>query len=73
MSAQTDLDEKKRKKMPLGAMIAKAGKIPGKRVVLVDDVCTTGTTLLRAASGIEGAGGRVAAAVTWSWSPKALH
>jgi predicted amidophosphoribosyltransferase len=40
--------------------------LKGKRVVLVDDICTTGNTLLAAASAVTGAGALPAGAIVWS-------
>lgn len=55
-----------RRLMPLDAMSCRGEELHGRRVILVDDVRTTGTTLLRAQFAIEGGGGRVGAFVTWS-------
>lgn len=71
--AQTLLEESERKNMPSDALISSERKIAGKKIILVDDVATTGTTLLRSAAAIEMLGGRVVLAVTWTVAPKACN
>lgn len=55
--------------LPLGSMEAN-NMLNGKRVVLVDDVYTTGGTLTAARAAITEAGGRVAGALVWTRSIK---
>ncbi len=55
-----------RRLMPDDSMICMTGCLPTGRVVLVDDVRTTGTTLLRGRSALEKAGIQVGAFLTWS-------
>ena len=52
--------------LPAGAMEAVCGA--GLRALLVDDVCTTGNTLMAAGIAVTRAGGFVREAVTWSRS-----
>lgn len=54
-----------RRSLPEDSMSA-ARELFGKRVALVDDVCTTGATLRAARAAIERAGGKVSAAYVWS-------
>ena len=56
------------RRLPEGAL-AWARPGPAGRVVLVDDVSTTGETLRAAARAAGAAGWKVAGAVVWTWSP----
>jgi predicted amidophosphoribosyltransferase len=47
---------KERQQNVKGAFIARPGQVEGKRVLLVDDVLTTGSTLDAAAAGLKQAG-----------------
>lgn len=55
-----------RRLMPLDAISCRKDAAGGRNIVLVDDVRTTGTTLLRAHSALEACGGNTVAFVTWS-------
>jgi predicted amidophosphoribosyltransferase len=55
------------RELPDEAMRA-SGDIGGRRVLLVDDVCTTGNTLLAAERALAAAGAETAGAVVWSRS-----
>lgn len=55
-----------RRLLPLDAISCGENRLRGKKITLVDDVRTTGTTLLRAKSALERCGGDVIAFVTWS-------
>lgn len=57
-----------RRALPKGAF-RWAGPSLGRDVLIVDDVCTTGMTLLRAAEALRDAGIRVKGAYCWSLSP----
>ncbi|MDI9369947.1 MAG: ComF family protein [Synergistaceae bacterium] len=68
-AAQTSLGLVDRKMMPADVFRTVKRGISGRRVVLVDDVSTTGTTLLRAAGAVGRGGGRVESAMTWTYVP----
>jgi predicted amidophosphoribosyltransferase len=53
--------------IPEGAMRG-VGELEGARILLVDDVCTTGNTLLAARAALEAVGADVGGAMTWSKS-----
>jgi predicted amidophosphoribosyltransferase len=53
------------RELPDGAMKS-SDKIRGRRVLLMDDVCTTGNTLLAAKRALLKAGAEVAGAAVWS-------
>ncbi len=68
--AQTARKESERRNMPLDAMAVRRKGLGGKWAVLVDDVATTGTTLIRAGAAVENGGGRTVCAYTWTAVPK---
>ncbi|MGI6784689.1 MAG: ComF family protein [Aminivibrio sp.] len=68
-AVQTSLGRKERRDMPADALIPLGNLLEGKRVTLVDDVSTTGTTLLRAAGAVERAKGKAVMALTWTIVP----
>lgn len=55
---QVDLDRAARVANVRGAFVAEAGALRGLRVALVDDVATTGATLMAAAAALRAAGAR---------------
>ncbi|NLA90954.1 MAG: ComF family protein [Synergistaceae bacterium] len=69
-AAQTSLHEKERKEMPADAIEGRGNLAEGRRVVLMDDVSTTGATLAAAIRGIKRAGGRTVLSVTWTIVPR---
>jgi ComF family protein len=62
--SQTELDAGQRRKNVLNAFAAKCN-CRGVRVVIVDDVATSGATIVEAAKAIRSAGGTVEGAVTF--------
>ena len=66
---QKRLDRQARGRNLVGTMLAPRPMV-GRRVLLVDDVLTTGATLSEAARAIRAAGGEVACAVTLAFTPK---
>lgn len=67
---QTGRSAAQRLDLPEDVLRWKAGtaSVAGRRLVVVDDVCTTGATLDRARRVLEGAGASVAALVVWTAS-----
>ncbi|HOM25693.1 MAG TPA: phosphoribosyltransferase family protein, partial [Thermosynergistes sp.] len=65
---QTRLGASSRRTLPKGALEWRGLPLNGKAVIIVDDVCTTGSTLSCAARAVEKAGGFPAAAIVWSVS-----
>jgi ComF family protein len=63
-TSQTTLDAKKRKLNIAQAFRATKGSIRGKRILLCDDVCTTGATLNACAEQLLAAGARTVTAAT---------
>ncbi len=61
-----------RKSLPEGALLfsGKRGSLKGKRVLLVDDVSTTGTTLRRCVDAIRQSGAEAVGAVVWTRVPE---
>lgn len=65
---QTKLGASSRRTLPKDALEWRGLPLNGKTVIIVDDVCTTGSTLSCAACAVEKAGGFPAAAIAWSVS-----
>lgn len=68
-AAQKSLDVDARARNSRGSLAA-IGDLAGRRFTLVDDVVTTGSTLLEARRAIRAAGGEVADAVTLASTPR---
>ncbi|MGC9490807.1 MAG: ComF family protein [Thermovirgaceae bacterium] len=68
---QVEKTAEERKNLPEGALLfsGKQGSLKGKRVLLVDDVSTTGTTLRRCVEAIKYSGAGVLGAVVWTRVP----
>lgn len=64
-SNQTNIHGIQRTTLPLDSMISKSS-VCGKKIILIDDVYTTGGTLRSAKAAIEEKGGIVVAAFLWS-------
>ncbi len=62
---QAALSVEQRSSNLVGSMVASA-VVSGQRVILIDDVVTTGTTLIEAARAIAEAGGEVVGFLTFS-------
>ena len=62
--AQASLPEGRRRRLPARAVRVRRALPPGSAVLLVDDVWTTGTTLLRCAQALERAGAGVLGVLT---------
>ena len=69
-SAQTSLGSDERRAMPPDAFSPLSKILSGKRIVLVDDVATTGTTFERAAESVRRGGGVPVLALSWSFAPR---
>jgi predicted amidophosphoribosyltransferase len=65
---QVEKTAKERKNLPEGALAfsGKQDDLLGKRILLVDDVTTTGTTLKRCVDAIKFSGAEVVGAVVWT-------
>lgn len=63
-AAQVDLDAQQRKRNVRGAFRCVGPALAGKRVLLIDDVCTTGATLEACAVGLRAGGARSVQALT---------
>lgn len=59
-----------RRSLPPEAILWKGSSLAKKRVLLVDDVFTTGSTLRTAALAISRAGGSVEGSISWSLAPE---
>lgn len=68
-ASQKSLDLEGRTDNRIGSMVA-TGDLRGRRFVIVDDVVTTGATLVEAARAIEAAGGTVDFSVTLAATPR---
>lgn len=64
--SQVGLPSGKRRSLPGDAMEWKGRSCPGRPVILVDDVCTTGATLRSAALALKSAGASVGGAIVWA-------
>jgi ComF family protein len=67
VEAQTERSGKERYKLAVDAFKADS-RIAGKKVIIVDDVLTTGTTLKRALSACEAAGAEGTGVIVWTKS-----
>lgn len=65
---QVNKDPVQRKQMPQDVFRISLGELKGKRIILVDDVITTGTTLNRAVRFFRRNGSFPVAAITWTAS-----
>lgn len=68
--AQTSLGSDERRAMSADAFSPLSKILFGKRIVLVDDVATTGTTFERAAESVRRGGGVPVLALSWSCAPR---
>lgn len=68
LSGQVGKSLKERRMLPEGVIVVKddAKLAEGKGIIIVDDVCTTGTTIERCKRALEKKGYRVVGAVVWS-------
>lgn len=67
--SQVSRSPSERKQLSPDFMNCRKSLPDGKKVLLVDDVATTGTTLQICSKAIKRAGGKVTGAVTWTVSP----
>lgn len=67
--SQVSRSPSERRQLSPDLMNCRKPVLDGKKVILVDDVATTGTTLQICSLAIKRAGGKVTAAVTWTVSP----
>lgn len=68
-SAQMRLDAEQRRQNVSGAFVAPSDTLRGRRVVLIDDVCTTGATLQACATALQDAGADTVQAFTLARTP----
>jgi len=70
--SQTSLDPRERRENVRGAfeVLGAGGRVSGKRLMLIDDVLTTGATLVAAAQALSAAGAADVGAVTFARAPK---
>ncbi|CAN5116286.1 hypothetical protein BH09ACT3_BH09ACT3_14460 [soil metagenome] len=68
---QKTLDRDSRRSNAAGSLVARAA-LTGRRMLLVDDVSTTGATLDEAARALRQAGGEVIGAATLAFTPRLL-
>lgn len=68
---QKTLDRESRRSNAVGSLVARAA-LAGRRVLLVDDVTTTGATLDEGARVVREAGGEVIGAATLAFTPRLL-
>ena len=67
---QTSLGLEERKKMPCDAFSPLPKTLAGRRVVLVDDVATTGATFQRAANAVARGGAAPILALSWTYASR---
>ncbi len=68
-AAQKSLDREGRRENLDGSLVS-IGSLQGRRLLLVDDVLTTGSTLVEAARALRQAGAEVVAAATLAYTPR---
>lgn len=69
VEAQHNLEGKARRLNRQGALVAK-GSLQGRKIIIVDDVVTSGATVIEASRAIQNAGGEVIAALALAFAGK---